>query len=44
MDVAGYMYPDRGVKPDYRVTHTINDLVAGRARDMGSTLSLARAK
>ena len=44
MDVSGYKYADRGVMPDYPVTHTINDLLAGRDRDMELALSLARSK
>ena len=42
--VSGYKYPDRGVIPDYPVTHTISDLLADRDRDMELALSLARKK
>ncbi len=42
--VTGYKHPDRGVMPDYPVTHTISDLLAGRDRDMELALSLARAR
>lgn len=44
LDVSGYKFPDRGVMPDYPVTHTINDALAGRDKDMELALSLARAK
>jgi hypothetical protein len=30
--------------PDYPVTHTIDDLLAGRDRDMDLALSVARGK
>jgi hypothetical protein len=42
--VSGYKYPDRGVIPDYPVTHTLSDLRCGRDRDMELALSLARAE
>jgi len=38
-----YKYRDRGVMPDYPITHSIEDLVAGRDKDMELALSLARA-
>ena len=43
MDVSGYTYPDRGVLPDYPVTYTVDDVLAGRDKDMEMALSLARA-
>jgi len=42
--VSGYKYPDRGVIPDYPVTHTFSDLQRGRDGDMELALYLARAK
>jgi hypothetical protein len=44
LEVSGYKHPDRGVMPDYPVTYTIADLLAGRDKDMELALSLARAK
>jgi C-terminal processing protease CtpA/Prc len=44
LDVSGYKHPDRGVMPDYPVTYTIADLLAGRDKDMELALSLAREK
>jgi C-terminal processing protease CtpA/Prc len=41
---SGYKYPDRSVIPDYAVTHTISDLLAGKDKDMELALSLARRK
>jgi C-terminal processing protease CtpA/Prc len=43
LDVSGYKYSDRGVLPDYPVAHKLNDLLAGRDKDMELALSLARA-
>jgi C-terminal processing protease CtpA/Prc len=37
-------HPDRGVLPDYPITHTIKDLMAGKDKEMELALSLARAK
>ena len=42
-DVSGYKHPDRGVIPDYPVTYTIGDVLAGKDKDMELALSLARA-
>jgi C-terminal processing protease CtpA/Prc len=39
-----YKYRDRGVLPDYPITHTIGDLMAGRDKDMELALSLARSQ
>jgi len=36
--------PERGVLPDYPITHTIEDLIAGRDKDMALALLLARSK
>jgi len=44
LDVSGYKHLDHGVMPDYPVTYTIGDLLAGRDRDMEMALSLARVK
>ena len=44
MAVGGYKYPDRGVMPDYPVTYTIDDVLAGKDKDMELALSLARGK
>lgn len=41
---ADYKHASRGMIPDYPVTHTINDLLAGRDKDMELALSLARSK
>jgi len=41
---ADYKHAGRRMIPDYTVTHTINDLLAGRDRDMELALSLARSK
>jgi hypothetical protein len=41
---ADYKYAGRGMIPDYPVTHTISDLLAGKDRDMELALSLAQAK
>ena len=41
---ADYKHAGRGMIPDYPVTHTITDLLAGRDRDMELALSLARSK
>lgn len=41
---ADYKYASRGMIPDYPVTHTINDLLAGKDSDMELALSLARSK
>jgi C-terminal processing protease CtpA/Prc len=41
---ADYKHAGRGMIPDYPVTHTINDLLAGRDRDMELAVSLARSK
>jgi hypothetical protein len=41
---ADYQHAGRGMIPDYPVTHTIKDLLAGRDRDMELALRLARAK
>jgi hypothetical protein len=38
-----YKYLDRGVLPNYPITHTIEDLMAGKDKDMELALSLARA-
>jgi len=40
---ADYKHASRGMIPDYPVTHTIGDLLAGRDKDMELALSLARA-
>ena len=42
--VSDYKYHDRGVLPDCPVTHTIEDLMAGKDKDMELALSLARTK
>jgi hypothetical protein len=39
-----HKYHDRGVLPDYPITHTIEDLMAGRDKDMELALSLARGE
>jgi len=44
LDVSGYKHPDRGVMPNYPVTYTIGDLLAGKDKDMELALSLARKK
>ena len=44
LDVSGYKHPERGVQPDYPVTHTISALLAGKDGDMELALSLAREK
>jgi hypothetical protein len=41
---ADYKNAGQGMIPDYPVTHTIKDLLAGRDRDMELALSLARSK
>ena len=41
---ADYKHAGRRMIPDYPVTHTINELLAGRDRDMELALSLARSK
>jgi len=42
MAVRGYKAAAHGVVPDYLVNHTIDDLIAGRDRDMELALQLAR--
>ncbi|HTD88880.1 MAG TPA: peptidase S41, partial [Candidatus Binatia bacterium] len=42
--VGGYKYRDRGVLPDYPITYTISDIIAGRDKDMELALSLARKR
>lgn len=42
MAVSGYKAAAHGVVPDYPVNHTIDDLIAGRDRDMELALQLAR--
>jgi C-terminal processing protease CtpA/Prc len=39
---ADYEYARRGMIPDYPVTYTIGDILAGRDKDMELALSLAR--
>lgn len=39
---ADYKHAHRGMIPDYPVTHTIGDLLAGKDKDMELALSLAR--
>ena len=41
---AAYKHAGRGMIPDYPVARTVNDLLAGRDRDMELALSLARSK
>src|SRR5262249_5607626 len=41
---ADYKHAGRGMIPDFRVTHKIDDLLAGRDKDMELALSLARSK
>ena len=41
--VSGYKAAAHGVIPDYPVSHTIDDLIAGRDKDMGLALQFARA-
>lgn len=42
MAVSGYKQASHGVIPDYRVEHTIADLIAGTDKDMELALKLAR--
>jgi Peptidase family S41 len=42
MAVSGYKAAAHGVVPDYLVNHTIDDLIAGRDKDMEIALQLAR--
>jgi hypothetical protein len=42
MAVSGYKQASHGVIPDYPVEHTIEDLIAGRDKDMELALKLAR--
>jgi hypothetical protein len=42
--VRDVKYRYRGVLPDYPITHTIEDLMAGKDKDMELALSLARSK
>jgi C-terminal processing protease CtpA/Prc len=42
MAVSGYKAASHGVVPDYPVSHTIDDLVAARDKDMDLALQLAR--
>jgi len=42
MAVSGYKQASHGVIPEYRVEHTIADLIAGRDKDMELALKLAR--
>lgn len=44
MDVSGYKYRDRGVMQDHPVSHTLDDALAGRDKDMELALSLARGR
>jgi len=37
-------YPERGVLPDYPITHTIEDLIAGRDKEMDLAIRLAKEK
>jgi hypothetical protein len=41
---ADYKHANRGMIPDYPVAHTIEDLLAGRDKDMDLALALARSK
>lgn len=41
---ADYKHADRGMVPDYPVTHTINDLLSGKDKDLELALSFARKK
>jgi len=41
--VSGYKYPDRGVLPDYPVSYTISELIAGKDKEMELALSLIRS-
>jgi hypothetical protein len=41
---AKYKHASRGMLPDYPVTHTVGDLLAGHDRDMDLALVLARGK
>jgi hypothetical protein len=41
---ADYKHASRGMIPDYPVTHTINDLMAGRDKEMELALTLARGQ
>jgi hypothetical protein len=43
MAVSGYKAASHGVVPDYPVGHTVDDLIAGRDKDMDLALQLARA-
>jgi len=40
---ADYKHAGQRMIPDYPITHTINDLLAGSDRDMELALSLARS-
>jgi hypothetical protein len=42
--VSGYKHRDRGVLPDYPVTYTIAELMAGKDKEMEQALSLIRAR
>ena len=42
MAVSGYKAASRGIVPDYPVEHTIEDLIAGKDRDLELALQLAR--
>jgi C-terminal processing protease CtpA/Prc len=40
--VSGHKHPDRGIMPDHSVTYTIDDLLAGKDKEMELALALAR--
>ena len=42
MAVSGYKDASRGIIPDYPIVHTIEDLIAGKDRDLELALKLAR--
>ena len=42
--VSGYKYSDRGVLPDYPVSYTIAQIIAGKDKEMELALSLIRSK
>jgi hypothetical protein len=42
MAVSGYKAASRGIIPDHPVEHTIEDLIAGKDKDIELALKLAR--
>jgi hypothetical protein len=42
--VSGYKYRDRGVLPDYAVSYTITELMAGKDKEMDLAIRLGRGK